>query len=91
MIAGVGLFLAGCMIGVAITACVAAKGERMMNSEGYRDETAEKAIHNASKKPQTPEHIMQVIRMMKAVAGVAHLEVVGRICLRDRESGKEYR
>ena len=59
-----------------------------MNHEGYRDDTADKAIHNASK---TPEHIMQVVNMMKAVAGVAHLEVIGRIQLRDRENGKEYR
>ncbi len=59
-----------------------------MNHEGYRDDTADMAIHNASK---TPEHIMQVVNMMKAVAGVAHLEVIGRIQLRDRESGKEYR
>lgn len=61
-----------------------------MNHEGYRDTTADMAIHNVSKKPATPDHIMQVINMMKAVAGVAHLEVIGRIQLRDRESGKEY-
>ena len=34
---------------------------------------------------------MQVINMMKAVAGVAGFEVVGRIVLRDKETGHEWR
>lgn len=60
-----------------------------MNKEGYRDETAEKAIHNAAIK-KTPDSVMQVINMMKAIASVAGLEVIGRIKLKDKETGKKY-
>lgn len=59
-----------------------------MNSEGYKDETAERAIRHAT---QTPDDVMQVIRMMKAVASVAGFDVIGRIQLKDRASGKEFR
>jgi hypothetical protein len=59
-----------------------------MNCEGYKDPTAEKAIRKAT---QTPPEIMQVINMMKAVASVAGLDVIGRIQLKDRQTGKEWR
>jgi len=59
-----------------------------MNSEGYKNPTAEEAIR---KTVQTPREIMQVINMMKAIAGVAGFDVIGRIQLRDRESGEEWR
>lgn len=56
-----------------------------MNKEGYKDPTAEKAIHNASK---MPKHIWGVYKMLNAAAGVSGLEVIG---LRDKETGREYR
>ena len=59
-----------------------------MNHEGYADPTADKAVQNAS---QTPPEIMQVVNMMKAIAGVAGFDVIGRIQLRDRVTGKEWR
>lgn len=59
-----------------------------MNHEGYADPTADKAI---SKTSQTPPEIMQVVNMMKAIAGVAGFDVIGRIQLRDRVTGKEWR
>lgn len=69
------------------------KGDRKLNStykngEGYTDKTASDAIKNASK---TPDRIMDVINLMKHCANVAGLEVVGRITLRDRVTGKEWR
>ena len=59
-----------------------------MNSEGYRDPTAEKAIHKAT---QTPREVMQVINMMKAIASIAGFDVIGRIQLRDQQTGKEWK
>lgn len=58
------------------------------NGEGYSDLTAGKAIKNADK---TPDRIMDVINLMKHCASVAGLEVVGRIVLKDRTTGKEWR
>ena len=59
-----------------------------MNREGYNDPTAEQAIRNAE---YTPPEVMQVINMMKAIAGVAGFDVIGRIQLRDRTTRKEWR
>lgn len=59
-----------------------------MNHEGYQDPTADNAI---KKTQQTPPEIMQVVNMMKAIAGVAGFDVIGRIQLRDRATGKEWR
>lgn len=58
------------------------------NGEGYPDLTAGKAIKSADK---TPDRIMEVVNLMKHCASVAGLEVVGRIHLRDRVSGKEWK
>lgn len=58
------------------------------NSEGYMDKVAGEAIRNADK---TPDRIMEVINLMKHCASVAGLEVVGRIVLKDRATGKEWR
>ena len=59
-----------------------------MNAEHYKDPTADRAVHNAMK---TPDNVMQVINMMKAVARVAGFDVVGRIHLKDRATGKEWK
>lgn len=59
-----------------------------MNHEGYRDPTADTAIANLNR---TPEYVMDVIRILRLVAGLAGLEFIGRIQLRDRATGKEYR
>ena len=58
------------------------------NSEGYMDKVDGEAIRNADK---TPDRIMEVINLMKHCASVAGLEVVGRIVLKDRATGKEWR
>lgn len=58
------------------------------NREGYKDKVAGEAIKNADK---APDRIMDVINLMKHCASVAGLEVVGRIALRDRATGKEWR
>lgn len=66
-------------------------GRANMNAEGYRDPTAEAAIQNVRKKKQTPEHVMDVVRMIRDIAWTAGFEVIGRVQLRDRTTGKEYK
>lgn len=57
------------------------------NSEGYRDPTAGEAISSADR---PPKQIVEVIRLIRSVAGLAGFEIVGRIRLRDRETGREW-
>ena len=55
-----------------------------MNGEGYKDPTADKAI---SYLDRTPEYIVDIIIALRMVAGLAGYDIVGRIHLRDRETG----
>ena len=59
-----------------------------MNGESYRDPTADKAVKHTD---HTPEPVMKVIYLLRDIAGLAGFEIVGRICLRDKTTGKEYR
>ena len=58
------------------------------NKEGYADSTAGRAIHNASK---TPKHVLAVIEALRQVADVSGYEIEGRIWLKNKVSGKEFR
>ena len=54
------------------------------NKEGYADPTAGAAIHEAEPKAKKKEVLKQMI-------DIAGYEMVGRIVLRDKDTGKEYR
>lgn len=58
-----------------------------MNSEGYRNPTADRAIRSASR---LPEPIRNVIKTVREVLNVSHLELV-EIRMRDRTTGKEHK
>lgn len=58
------------------------------NREGYTDSTAGRVIHNASK---TPKHVIAVIEALRQVADVSGYEIEGRIWLKNKVSGKEFR
>lgn len=58
------------------------------NNEGYPDPTASKAIHEADK---PPEEVTTAIRRIKTIAEWHGFEVTGRIWLRDKLTGREYR
>lgn len=60
-------------------------GGKIVNKEGYKDPTAEAAIHRADR---MPKHIWDIYRMLNAAAGVSGMEIIG---LRDKETGREYR
>ena len=58
------------------------------NHEGYPDPTQGDAIRRADRQP---ENVENAIRRMKTIAAWHGLEVIGRIWLRDPETGREYR
>lgn len=66
------------------------------NSEGYHDPTAGTAWNNMRREERRQENerlsmISSLIPVMKQTAELAGFEVVGRITLKDKATGKEYR
>lgn len=64
------------------------------NTEGYPDPTAGMAIHEVQKEERRKEHneaVSTLITMLKQIISLAGFELVGRIVLKDKETGKEYR
>ena len=69
------------------------------NSEGYNDPTAGVAVGEVTKvekrekshKKDDNEAETSLITMLKQIISLAGFELVGRITLRDKETGKEYR
>ena len=58
-----------------------------MNSEGYRDPTADRSIRNAGRLPRP---IWNVVKAVREVLNVSHLELV-EIRMRDRTTGREHK
>ena len=58
------------------------------NAEGYPDPTEGEAIRRADR---LPEDLSRAIRLMKFAADCLGFEVVGRIVLRDVETGRVWR
>jgi hypothetical protein len=67
------------------------------NAEGYSDPTPGEAMSNIRKEQRQQEAaerlavISRLIPVMKQTAELAGFEVVGRITLKDKETGKEHR
>lgn len=66
------------------------------NKEGYPDPTAGEAIGTFSKEERREERernaaVTSLITMLKQIISLAGFELVGRIVLKDKETGKEYR
>ena len=62
------------------------------NSERYADPTAYQAMKNIIvAEREVKKKSDNLIGAMKLLADVAGFEIVGRICLRHKESGKEFR
>lgn len=55
------------------------------NNEGYPDNTAGVAIERADRPPRA---VKQVIYILHLIATLAGMEVVGRITLKDKETGR---
>lgn len=66
------------------------------NSEGYKDPTAGEALGTLAKEERQKEKehnaaVTTLITMLKQIISLAGFELVGRIVLKDKETGKEYR
>lgn len=66
------------------------------NGEGYSDPTPGAAWSNIRREERQQEAerlsaISSLIPVMKQTAELVGFEVIGRIALRDKETGKEYR
>lgn len=66
------------------------------NKEGYSDPTAGEALGTLAKEERqgAREHnaaVTSLIAMLKQIISLAGFELVGRIVLKDKETGKEYR
>lgn len=57
-----------------------------MNSEGYKDPTAEKAIHNTE---HIQKHIREPLKLIRRLLDIVVLELIG-ITVRDRKSKRKY-
>lgn len=55
------------------------------NASGVRDPVAAKAIREADRQP---EHVSKAVELMKFTAGNLDCEMVGRIALRDKKTGR---
>lgn len=54
------------------------------NNEGYTDNTAGEAIERADRPPHA---VRQVIYILRLIASLAGMEIVGRVGLRTRKRG----
>lgn len=66
------------------------------NSEGYKDPTATEAISNIAKEEHRREIermavMSKIIDIIKNMASLVGFEIVGRIVLKDKTTGKEYK
>ena len=64
------------------------------NKEGYADPTAGAALPEAApqaKKKESPPQVPNLVSVLKQMIDIAGYEMVGRIVLRDKDTGKEYR
>ena len=66
------------------------------NKEGYPDPTAGEAMGTVAKEERKEESernaaVTTLITMLKQIISLAGFELVGRIVLKDKVTGKEYR
>lgn len=57
------------------------------NNEGYPDNTAGEAVERADRPPHA---VKQVIYILHLIASLAGMEIVGRVTLKDKETGREW-
>lgn len=63
-----------------------------MNSEGYSDPTADKAVGRVTAKRAADEaRIRTLMIALRAVCECAGFEIAARVALRDKESGRIYK
>ena len=62
------------------------------NKEGYADPTAGEAIGTVTKEEKKQnEEVTNLVNVLKQMISIAGFEMVGRVTLRDKKTGKEYK
>lgn len=62
------------------------------NKEGYPDPTAGEAIGTVAREEKRHnEEVTNLVNVIKQIISLAGFEMVGRITLKDKKTGKEYR
>ena len=62
------------------------------NKEGYPDPTAGEAIGTVTREEKRRnEEVTNLVNVIKQIISLAGFEMVGRITLKDKKTGKEYR
>lgn len=62
------------------------------NKEGYADSTAGRALEKVQRAERKREgDISDLIKMLKLIISLAGFELIGRIELKDKQTGKEYK
>lgn len=61
------------------------------NAEGYTDPTAYKAIKDITDESKRKKRLDALIFILKANISAAGFELIGRIELRDKKTGREYK
>lgn len=62
------------------------------NHEGYPDPTAGEALETVTREEkEKAAEITSLVNIIKQIIGLAGFEMVGRITLKDKRTGKEYR
>lgn len=62
------------------------------NSEGYADPTACNAVTKVMREEQERlRRVTAVVGILKSAADLAGFDLVNRVALRDRKTGREYR
>ena len=62
------------------------------NSEGYSDPTAYAALHKIQREEYSQsKRVAELIHVLKYIIDKSGFDLVSRIELRDKETGKEYR
>lgn len=55
------------------------------NNEGYPDNTAGEAIERADRPPHAVKQVIYILHLITSLAG---MEIVGRVTLKDKETGR---
>lgn len=62
------------------------------NKEGYNDPTAGEAVGTVTREERAKDTaVSSLVTMLKQIISLTGFELVGRIVLKDKETGKEYR
>lgn len=62
------------------------------NAEGYNDPTAYSAMTKVMREERERQRrVVMVVKILKDVADLAGFDLVSRIALKDRKTGREYR